>query len=66
MTSRRRFKQTTSLQERLEAWSKELRDQAVKLSPGPEREGLLRKLSQADRAAHIDDWANSPGLQQPT
>ena len=66
MTTRRRFKQTMPLQERLEAWSKELRDQAVKLPPGPEREGLLRKLSQADTAAHIDDWANSPGLQQPT
>jgi hypothetical protein len=27
---------------------------------------LLKKVSQADTAAHLDDWANSPGLQPPT
>jgi hypothetical protein len=65
MPPRRRFRQTTSLQDRLEAWSNELRDRAEKLPPGPERDELLRKLSQAHTAAHIDDWANSPGLQSP-
>jgi hypothetical protein len=62
---RRRFRQTTSLQCRLEAWSKELRDRAEKLPPGPERDELFQKLNQAYTAAYIDDWSNSQGLQPP-
>jgi hypothetical protein len=27
---------------------------------------LVRKADQADTAAHLDDWVNSPGLQPPT
>jgi hypothetical protein len=54
-----------SFQARLEAWSKDVRDQAEKLPPGPERDELLRKLSQAHTAAHIDDWTNSPGIEAP-
>jgi hypothetical protein len=38
MQKRRRFKQQLTLQERLTAWSKEVLDQAAKLSPGPERD----------------------------
>jgi hypothetical protein len=30
-----------------------------------ERDDVLRKARQADTAAHLDDWANSPGLQAP-
>ena len=41
-------------------------DQAAKLPPGPERDALIRKARQADTASHLDDWANSPGLQPPT
>jgi hypothetical protein len=26
---------------------------------------LLRRARQADTAAHLDEWANSPGLQPP-
>ena len=63
MPLRRRFKQTTSLQDRLEVWSKELRERAEKLPPGAERDELLRKLNQAHTAAHIDDWATPSGLQ---
>jgi hypothetical protein len=62
---RRRFKQNISLQDRLTAWSKEVRDQADQLPPGPERDDLLMRARQADTAAHLDDWANSPGLQSP-
>jgi hypothetical protein len=65
MPQRRRFRQTTSLHDRLEAWSKQVLERAEKLPPGPERDELLRKLSQAHTAAHVDDWANSPGLQTP-
>lgn len=63
---RRRFKQTTSLGERLATFSKEARKKAGQLAPGQERHELLMKAHQADTAAHLDDWLNSPGLQSPT
>ncbi len=66
MVRRRRFKQTQSLQVRLLTWTEEVREQAAKLPPGPERDALIKKLRQADVAARLDDWANSPGLQPPT
>jgi hypothetical protein len=66
MLKRRRFHQTKSLQDRLAVWAEEVREQAAKLPPGPERDALLKKLRQADTASHLDDWANSPGLQPPT
>ena len=66
MLKRRRFHQTKSLQDGLAAWAEEVREQAAKLPPGPERDALLKKLRQADTASHLDDWANSPGLQPPT
>ena len=62
---RRRFKQSMSLQERLAAWAKSVRAKAAKLKPGPERDALLQRASQADTAAHFDDWANSTELQPP-
>jgi hypothetical protein len=42
-----------------------LRAEADKLPPGETRDLLLRKARQADTAAHVDDWLNSPGLQPP-
>jgi hypothetical protein len=65
MFGRRRFKQTVSLQDRLAAWVIELRKQAALLPPGPEQNKLLRRARLADTASHLDDWANSPGLQSP-
>lgn len=65
MQMRPRFKQSLPLKERLAGWAKNIRDQAAQLPPGTERDGLLRKARQADTAAHLDDWANSPGLQPP-
>jgi hypothetical protein len=62
---RRRFKQTDSLQVRLAAFAQDARDEAARLPPGVERDEMLRKVSQADTAAHLDEWANSPGLQPP-
>jgi hypothetical protein len=65
MTTRRRhFKQPTSLKARLEAFASEAREKAKSVA-GPERDELLKKARRADSAAHIDDWANSPGLQPP-
>jgi hypothetical protein len=65
MTKRRRFKQAISFKDRLTAWADAVRKQAEKLSPGTEREAMLKKARQADTAAHLDDWANSPELQPP-
>lgn len=62
---RNRFKQTVSFKQRLLAWAKEVRERAEKADPGPQRDELLRRASRADTAAHLDDWANSPGLQPP-
>lgn len=62
---RRRFKQTTSLKERLASFAKEAREKASELRPGPEQDALLKKARQADTASHLDEWANSPGLQPP-
>ena len=65
MTKRRRFKHSTSFKERLATFAKDVRDQAEKLKPGPEKESLLLRARQADAAADLDEWANSPGLQAP-
>ena len=66
MNNRRRLKQSAPLKDRLAEWADDLRAQAQKLPPGAERDALLKKLRQADTASHLDDWANSPGLQPPT
>jgi len=62
---RRRFNLTLSLQDRLTAWGNQVREQATKLAPSPERDDLLEKARQADTASHLEAWANSPGLQPP-
>lgn len=62
---RRRIKHTTSLKDRLASFANEAREKASRLRPGPERDALLKRAHQADTASHIDEWANSPGLQPP-
>jgi hypothetical protein len=66
LKKRRRFKQDTSLKDRLAAWADQVREEAEQLPPGPERDAMLKKARQADTASHMEDWANSPGLQAPT
>jgi hypothetical protein len=66
MLKRRRFKHTESLQDRLATFAKDARDKAAVLPAGPEREDWLKRARQADTASHIEDWANSTGLQPPT
>ena len=61
----RRFVQSVSLQDRLAAFAEEARAKAERLPPGPERNEMLKKIRQADVAAHLHDWANSPGLRPP-
>jgi hypothetical protein len=65
MQRRRRFKQTFPLKDRLASFAMEAGDRALCLPPGSERGAMLKKVSQADTAAYLDEWANSPGLQPP-
>ena len=65
MTKRRRFKQTTSLTERLIENVEQLRAQLAELPPGPERDNMVKRIRQSETAAHIEDWLRSPGLQPP-
>jgi hypothetical protein len=62
---RRRFKQTLTFPDRLKTFAEDLKAKAAELRPGPERDTLLKKARQAEIASHIDEWANSPGLQPP-
>ena len=59
------FKQDKVVGEQLIKEARLARKKAEQLPPGEEREGLLKKASQAETAAHIDEWTNSPGLQPP-
>jgi hypothetical protein len=58
-------KEISSVKDRLAALAEEVRGKASQLQPGREREDLLKKARQADTAAHLDEWANSPGLRPP-
>jgi hypothetical protein len=42
-----------------------LEAQVASLLPGPRRDALLKKISQLETAAHINEWLMSPGLQPP-
>lgn len=63
-TQRRRFKQSRSLEERLDAEAKRLRDEARSLPPGAAREAALRKARQTETASHMNAWLASP-LKKP-
>ncbi|WP_347339178.1 hypothetical protein [Bradyrhizobium paxllaeri] len=65
MQKRRRFKHTTTLEERLAKEAKQLREEAGLLPPGPVRDGLLRRARQDETASHMTEWLNSRGLQPP-
>ncbi|QHO71311.1 hypothetical protein ACH79_00310 [Bradyrhizobium sp. CCBAU 051011] len=66
MIKRNRFKQTKTLEDRLEAEAARLRAEAKLIPPGVERQRLLRKARQAVTASQISEWLTSPGLQAPT
>lgn len=65
MKKRHQFKQVSSLKERLNIWAESVRTEAARLRPGPDRDALLQRANQAETAAYIEDWVNSPGLQPP-
>jgi hypothetical protein len=60
MSKQRRSTHQFTLQDRIIAWAKEVRDEAGKLPPGTEREMLLKKVRQAETALHLDNLTNTP------
>jgi hypothetical protein len=63
MPERRRFKQTTALEQRLKVEADRLRQKADTLPPGDNREAALRKAQEAERASQMTDWLTSPSFQ---
>lgn len=62
---RRRFRQTTSLQERLSAFAQDIREEASELPPSRKRDDLLERARRAETAARIDEWARTAGVELP-
>ena len=61
---RRRVKHSQTFEERLAVEARRFREAAEKEAPGSmARELLLKRARQIDRAAHINEWLSSPGLQ---
>lgn len=65
MSERRRIIHTDTLEQRLAAEAKRLREEAKKLKPGAEKEALLRLARQAETGSRMSQWLSSPGLQPP-
>ena len=55
----------SSFEERLAKAATAARERAAKLPPCEEREELLELALACDRAARINAWVTSPGLQAP-
>ena len=62
MIRRRRFKQTTSLEDRLVMDAKKSRERARELPPGKERDALLEKAREDEAVA---GWMTSSAQQPP-
>jgi hypothetical protein len=60
-----RFKDIEPLEKHLAEEAERLRSEANLLSPGPQRDQLLRKARQAETGSRITDWLTSPGLRPP-
>ena len=63
---RRRFKQPTSLIDRLTHWATIYRNEADTLPEGLDRAVMLDKAKQCDAAAHLEGWLRSGELKRPT
>jgi hypothetical protein len=57
---RHRFKNTLTFPDRLAQEAERFRQEAETKPPGQERDNLLKKARQAETAAHIDQWIDSP------
>jgi hypothetical protein len=62
---RRRFKQTSSIEQRMVEHAQSLRDEAQGMPPGLARDQLIRRARQAETASQMRAWLMSPGLLPP-
>lgn len=62
---RQRFKQETSLSDRLLKLAANARHEAARLPFGSQRDHLLRKAKQAEIGASLDQWLSLPRKQAP-
>jgi hypothetical protein len=63
--TRNRRKHSFSFDERLQRAAREAREAAQRLPQGPQRDMLMKKASQAETAAHINEWVRLPGVRLP-
>jgi hypothetical protein len=63
--TRHRHKHTVSFDERLHRAADQARQQAQQLPAGAQRDLLMKKASQAETAAHINQWVTAPGARSP-
>jgi hypothetical protein len=54
-----------TFEENIAAERAKLEAQIAQLKPGPQRDGLLKKIRQLDTASHMNEWLTSPGLRPP-
>lgn len=67
MQTRRRVRHNLSFLERLAEHSKKARAKVASLPPGRERDVMLDKLKQTERAAQISRWLSSAEMDaEPT
>jgi hypothetical protein len=65
MIQRRRRSSTHTFEDRIAAEKVRVEAQVAKLPPGSEKDRLLEKISQLDRASHMNKWLSSPELRPP-
>jgi hypothetical protein len=63
---RARVKHDKTFQERLNDQALHLIGKAADLPSGKQRELLLKRADQAEKASRINAWLSSPGLRSPT
>jgi hypothetical protein len=54
-----------TFEENIAAEKAKLEAQIAQLKPGPQRDGLLKKIRQLDTASHMNEWLTSQGLRPP-
>jgi hypothetical protein len=65
MFKRCNFRQTESMEMRLIAEAKRLREEAKLLPPGALRNEVLRRARQAEIGSRMSEWLRSAGLRLP-
>jgi hypothetical protein len=60
-----RVKHEKTFQQRLKDEALRLRDEDADLPSGKDRELLLKRAEQAEKASRIDAWLSSSGLRPP-